>query len=375
MFRPPPSALDRRRIRSITPENAGKVISRDIYWSVPFLELYLEKCDAVAFERPADAFRIAHHAPGLADWIGIGRRQGEYPTEDVKRSYRIRARSVFASTCFRIGQIAEARTQYENARLLLEARDADGDDMRYAKADFLMRWGNFHTKTRERGDDEGLRLLNEALELLTELQAPDLSAGLTLRGSWFWYAGQNQRAAIDWAQALSIASKHPNNAPSRRILIAALGNLSLLLAQTTLYVLDQDRVLALIHQARKRLASQHLSAIKAKLHWIEGTLNRRLQLDRAALRLLEKARDGFRELKMPEEYLIVSLEKAIILESQGDALDVLREEVTETLSELHAEQALLEIASGWCRQATRGCLAQALQACSNAAHPVALQSM
>lgn len=109
----------RRRLRRVTPDNAGKVVSSDIYWTVPFLELYLEKCDAVAFEAPAEAYKLAFHAPSLADLIGVGNRAGEYATEREKLSHQIRARCVLGSACFRIGKNDDATRAYAQAQDLL----------------------------------------------------------------------------------------------------------------------------------------------------------------------------------------------------------------------------------------------------------------
>ena len=334
----------RRLISRVSPDNAGKVVSSDIYWTVPFLDLFLEKCDAVAFENPAEAYKLAFHAPSLAHWIGVGERPGEYVDEKEKRSYRARASAIFASTCFRIGEVGEARAGYGRAEALLE----EGPTSRGAQADFLMRWGNFKTRTKPPGDAEALEHFNRALEMLTEIDSPAIAYGLVLRGTWHWSSKLSKEAAADYALALSLATKYKSSSIANRASIAALGNLAVLLTENQLLSMDHDRALALITQARKRLASQRLSAVKAKLFWVEGTLNRKLHLDRAAQRFLGKARDAFRDLRMPEEFILASLELGLMFQGgQESRLDTLRRSTIETLSSLSSDPALIDLGESW----------------------------
>ena len=366
MPRSHPKSLERharRLIGRVTPENAGKVVSSDIYWTVPFLDLFLEKCDAVAFEQPAEAYKLAFHAPSLAHWIRVGDEPGEYVDEREKRSYRARANAIFGSTCFRIGEVGEAQVSYERAKALLEEGPAD----REAQADFLMRWGNFKTRTKPQGDAEALEHLNGALEILTETGSPAISYGLVLRGTWHWSSNLAREAAADYALALSLATQYRGSSIASRASIAALGNLAVLLAENELLSMDHDRALALIAQARKRLSSQRLSAVKAKLFWIEGTLNRKLHFEPAARRLLEKARAAFRELQMPEEFILVSLEIGLLLQTERDenGLHSLRRNTIETLPSLSNDPDLISLGESWPAEATESSLAAFHQAAAS----------
>ena len=75
----------RERIRYVRPEIAGKVLGHDRYWTVQFLDLYLERCDETAFDVPSDAYLLAQHLPEVARRIRVwarGQELGHADRED-----------------------------------------------------------------------------------------------------------------------------------------------------------------------------------------------------------------------------------------------------------------------------------------------------
>ena len=62
-------AHTRRLLSYVTPNNVGKVLHHDRYWSVPFLELFFERCDGLRLTNPVDAHRLAAVLPDLIQRI------------------------------------------------------------------------------------------------------------------------------------------------------------------------------------------------------------------------------------------------------------------------------------------------------------------
>ena len=74
-------AKARRRIATVTPENAAKVRRHERYWTRPFLELFFERCERSKFERPAETLAEVKHLADLVSLIRIGDEPGELRSE------------------------------------------------------------------------------------------------------------------------------------------------------------------------------------------------------------------------------------------------------------------------------------------------------
>ena len=333
--------LARKRMRRVSPENASKVLSRDIYWTVPFLALFLERCDDLAFDDPQTAHQLAFYAPPLADRIGVGSREGEYTSVKVKRSFRVQALAVYASTCRRVGRLTEATTQY---RLAFEL--ATGGILAQAEAELFCRYGNLKAKNAQA---EALDHFDRALQLYTAVEdAAGTAQTLVLRAGWSWSTGDRPGAAEDLAHALAVAAGLRGDPRARRATTAALVNLARLNAEGLSFQ-GSSTALELIGLARKRLANQSLSVTKMKLIWIEGSLNRNICFFRPAIRLLAKAREGFRQLRLAPEFGMTSLEMAVAMldEECCEELPELREDTLETLHALADDPLLISWFDLW----------------------------
>lgn len=352
----------RRRLKQVRPHDAAKILTRSRYWTVDFLEPYLERCDAVAFERPADGYRLAQHAPALAGLIQ------DYRDEIHRRSLRVRAGVVFASASFRAGEMTEARGQYQRVVAILDEGPVDMVD----KVQYLLRFTNYRKSILGPGNPEPFRILEEVFGYIDELGAPILHAtALLLRGSLFWHADKHHSAAADWAQAISLAQPIKREPKADRLVIGALCCLGRVLAENALGTADYHRTLSLITATKSRMKRGRMNAVKAKLLWVEATLNRRLfQLYgedehlTAAQSLLTRARDAFQSLQLPEEFVLASLELgfAFKISGQQQELRCLYEETEQCFAELSSDIVLMETLDAWGRSPRGGDLEQLLEA-------------
>lgn len=350
-------------MRLVSPENAGKVLSADIYWTVPFLALYLERCDALAFEDPRQAHLLARHAPGLAALIGVGARPGEYTGDVQKRSFRVHALAVHAGICRRIGEVTEAVSQYRHAFDLLEAGQVDSK----ARAELFSRFGLLKLQAEDM--ESALSFFTRAIEL-HEGDPPGQAQVLVLRAGWYWTNGEPKNSGLDLAHALSEAAKCPADPRSSRAVICAFNNLTRLVAENQLPMDERSQVIRLVSAARKRLSRARTSPIKMKLLWAEAMMSRSLFFTPHALRLLLRAREGFRLLGVPIEFAIVSVETALLMREEGDfqALEELRRDTEESLLQMTQDVLFLEILKRWTlRESSEGLLEvkQALEEMAN----------
>jgi len=102
------------------------------------------------------------------------------------------------------------------------------------------------------------------------------------------------------------------------------------------------------------------------LYWIEATLNQKRHFEPKAIRLLEKARTSFFELQMPQEFLLTSLEIAMIhRESSADfKLELLRRQTLSDLQKIAKDPALLETIKHWSEDVSRSDLIEIHQTAS-----------
>lgn len=325
-------------MRYVDPSNAGKVLGRDIYWTVPFLDLFLERCDALAFEVPADAVKVARHAPSLVELIDVGTRDGEFSSHAAKRSYRVYALAVQASTCRRVGQLSEA------ARLYRTAFEVAREGVLYPRfeAELHYRYGNLLAKS---GDAEAPEHFERAL-LLFEHADDRVGMGhvLVLRAGWRFLTQDIAGSAADLGQALIEASKG-SGTRSQRATQAALGNLMRLESQMT--VTAAANAVEWVRKTRLGIAGTTL--FKANLFWLEGSLCRRLQFLPQSIRLLKRAWTAFERLEAPVELAEVALELAITMIEAGEAEAALavREHTLEAVPALSQDPLLLDAMSLW----------------------------
>ncbi|MEO1370507.1 MAG: hypothetical protein AAFX50_25275, partial [Acidobacteriota bacterium] len=234
-------------MRLVKPETAVKVVTRDIYWTLPFLRLYLERCDTLGVDAPHEALQLAHYAPRLAQLIGVGGRTSDYSTADQKRSYEVMALAVLASLCRRVGRVSDARGYYAHAFALVQ----QGRVSVRVSGELLRRYGLLQTMLRE---SDALEFHDRAVALLEN--APDveneLADALNSRGHHFASNDAFRRAADDFAAAARAADS--GTISGRRTAEAATLNLGFVLSLGALNIGDRARVVQLIEDARRKMA-------------------------------------------------------------------------------------------------------------------------
>ncbi|MEO1088866.1 MAG: hypothetical protein AAFY88_31955, partial [Acidobacteriota bacterium] len=111
--------------------------SKDIYWTVPFLELFLERCDSLAYESPRAALALASHAPQLSRRVPVDRGTGSYRSPRERYAFEVRATTVLASLCRAAGEYLEAERHYADAFSIVRRHSVTKD----AHAELIRRHG------------------------------------------------------------------------------------------------------------------------------------------------------------------------------------------------------------------------------------------
>ena len=330
----------RRRLKRVTCENAAKVTSKDIYWTLPFLELYLERCDSLALDSPHDGLRLAEHAPILASRVPVGRGPGSYASLEQRHSYEVRALAVLATLCRVVDRPRDAERYYGLAFAIVRERPVT----RAARAELIRRHGYLLLR-------QGKSLCLESLQLaVDEFRQTDdqngLADALISLGIARYEIEEDVSAGLKlFAEALT--ELDASTTRGQESAVVAFGNLAYAISLDRASITDQDEARAFVYQARARLSSQPRSIFKAKLLWIEGLLFRNLYFGRHAARLLARARDMFKALGLLKLYTVVSLDLAVVLHEEGEtkALSDLRHETLSALrhsaGEPRAEETLL----------------------------------
>ena len=167
----------RRRLASITPDNAEKIVGHCRYWSRPFLELFLQRCEHSRFKDPMAAWSMVRHGAELVMLIRIGDEPGELWSKAEQASWLVRALALEGE----ISGLAGFRTQMEAA--FAKAVDAakDRELQVLAGAELLRRQAVVCMRTGHHG--EGRLKIGKSIELYRKLEpCPGLGEALLIYG-------------------------------------------------------------------------------------------------------------------------------------------------------------------------------------------------
>ena len=316
----------RRRLKRVTCENAVKVTSKDIYWTLPFLELYLERCDSLALDSPHDGLVLANYAPTLASRIPVNRGPGSYASLEERHSYEVRALAVLATLCRVVDRPRDAEHYYRLAFAIVRERPVKRD----ARAELIRRHGYLLLRQGKPSCLESLQLAVDEFRQTDDRNG--LADALISLGIARYEIQEDVSAGLKlFAEALPVLDASTTR--GQESAVVALGNLAYAISLERASITDQDEARGFIYQARVSLSSQPRSIFKAKLLWIEGLLFRNLFFGRHAARLLSRARDMFKALGLLKLYTVVSLDLATVLHEEGEtkALNDLRHETLNAL--------------------------------------------
>lgn len=336
----------RERMRYVEPHNAGKILAHHRYWTVQFLELYLERCDETAFDVPSDAYLLAQHAPELARRIRISDKAGEYLSVTEKLSGIVLALAAKGSCCRAADEFDEAELCFRRAFRGLKDRKAAP----VAMAELHRRYAALLATVRSREDasthiERSLDYFREADDRAGHADA------LALRG--YLRSEEMPGAAIlDFIEASRFADLR--SARGKRTARAALYNVIGTVAMgSSVSLRDQETALKVLQNLKNELKGSPTSVRKMKALWIEGLLLSNLQIDRHAERQLGKARKGFAGLGQAMDFAVISTEIVQFLISRGE-VESAKRLAMETLDELQAMEASpsqLEIVRRWSQRA------------------------
>ncbi|MEM8994123.1 MAG: hypothetical protein AAGF23_04945 [Acidobacteriota bacterium] len=315
--------------------------SKDIYWTVPFLKLFLERCDSLAFESPRAALDLATHAPQLARRVPVDRGQGSYGSREERYAFEVRATTVLASLCRAAGNYCDAEKHYTDAFGIVRKHPVTKD----AHAELIRRHGYFLMCQR---DERAVGVLESAvLEFRDTDDRNGLADALVSLGICRCELQSDIAGGLHlFAEALTVLDA--GSVRGQETATAALANLSHALGLGATLA-HQDEVRALVKQARGGLSSQPRSLLKAKLLWMEGLLYRNLHFARHAARLLGRARSMLEALGLAELFAIVSLDLAAVLLDDGEieAFLEIRRDTDAKLRKATSDPRLLEALGRW----------------------------
>ncbi len=359
----------RRRLRTVTSQNCGKVVARSCYWTVEFLHLFLDLCDAQAFDAPDDGYALAVQAPELARRVRVcdeaGHGAGHYANSAEKHSARVLALSVLGSCSRAAGRLSEADAAFglafdlafgrdsgmapELAHRSDACKDAQRADFRDLDlkviADLRRRHAVLLLQTGRNGIAEEIEA---SLELCRRAEwSAGLADALLLRGVWLTQTSKS--GAVDYAEAMRLADQ--GTPRGRRTFSGAVQNLALAITTHGVSLPEQESAYRLLQRVREMLAKRPKSVRKMKVYWTEGLLLSNLGVSRHAARRLAKARAGFAELSSPVDFVLVTLDLASIYRQDGE-LKLLRqlvENTFETMASLSDDPRLMELIEPWRR--------------------------
>lgn len=316
----------RERIRYVKPEIAGKVLGHDRYWTVQFLDLYLERCDETAFDVPRDAYLLAQHLPEVARRIRVGPKARDWDTPLEKMGGIVMALAVKGSCCRAVDEIAEAELCFDRAFKGLGNHQPSPVVM----AELHRRYAALLLMKRSSGVEKHI---DHCLEYSEEASyKPGVADALTLRGVVNAQADPAQ-AVQDFLQATRLADlKSPRG---ERTAKAAMHNVSYAVAYGSVGLRDQETALRLLVRLKNELKGTPTSVRKLKVLWIEGLILGNLRIERHAKRQLSKARRGLLSIGDVGSYLVVSIDLYRSLIEFGDEEEA-REIALDTLSQAEA---------------------------------------
>ena len=333
--------MARRRIRYISPLNAGKVLAHRRYWTLPFLRIYLENCDEHIFHDPEDGYLLAQHAPELARRIDVAQTDSDYVDETAKRSWRVRALAVWGSSCRAYGELTQAEAAYRLAAELA----ADGVDRESA--------GELRLRTAvlafSRLDPNAGPLLEDAVQDFTVAgRQSRLANALVVRGA-LRVREMDPLGLADSARALELADA--TTARGQRTMIGALHNMAIAATRGASSIESQEVAHRLLQAVKKRLANKPRSLTKMRVFWVEGLLLAKMGITRLAEKRLLRVRDGLEILGDALALTLASLDLAVILISDGsvEAARALADETAERVEAMKGDRELLAVIERWSR--------------------------
>ncbi|MEM1177322.1 MAG: hypothetical protein AAGM22_03185 [Acidobacteriota bacterium] len=338
--------IARRRIRYISPLNAGKVLAHRRYWTLPFLKLYLEACDEKIFEDPEEGYLLCQHAPELARRIEVhgNTETGEstawsYGDPAEKRSWRVRALAVWGSSCRAYGEFTQAEAAYRLATELAgEGVDAESFGELRLRAAVL---------AFARYDDGAAQLLDLAIDDFTASACrARLADAWVVRGA-LRIRDMDPRGLVDSARALELADTASTR--GRRTMVGALHNMAIAATRGTSSIESQEVAHRLLQTVKRRLANKPRSLTKMRIFWVEGLLLAKMGITRLAEKRLTRVRDGLEQLGAPLAFVLASLDLAAILASDGgvDAARALASDTALRAREMASDPAFLRVIDRW----------------------------
>lgn len=288
-----------RRIRYLTPVNAGKVLGNGRYWTVPFLRRYLERADIALRSRAEDGFLYAVHGPELARRVQVG-GSGGFENEREKQSYALVALGILGAAAHSFGELTKAQVSFAEGKLLLDAQVL----LPGFVARFLWRLAAFEHALGH-SDDSSLARATQLPQ--HEVSPVDRGRLALVKGQIACMEGRG--GGEELAEALLCAGTH------RRGVLADLrddvltASLSVVRERALPLFAHHGLMQAIVHVRKSGVYSlPKRDAIR--LLWIEGYIHYAQGLGRYGVRVLERAGKWIAELPDTEAELLAQDIKA-----------------------------------------------------------------
>ena len=311
----------RRLVDSVEPDNVGKVLRHDRYWTPGFLQLYLRRCDRCRFVEP----EAAH---SLVEPLGTMLDRARFPSVIVGSSFRLVAYSLMAEVFALCGELDRAEDVLRQADAVLVGqkvhREAAADYFRHAAV-----VARLHGQP-----DRAAGLLRRAIDLYRQFEGDErlgLAEALGLQGKETPASVVGLAEAFYWIQPRAIGRfrkmlfERTWSSLHDGVLNRGTGPDALRACLCWLKGTD-----------RKWFVHRPPKPPRVGLRWTEGRIFDRLGLGRMALRRLSLAWRDAGRLELWEAFMLVTLDRAVILWSQQET-DQARDFLHEARRTIHHE--------------------------------------
>ena len=291
----PHSESHTKRLLSEMPSDPEDLLRSSSFRDPAFLDLYFEHLDELIFHDPKSALPWARVAPELALLIR------EVPGTEGRHGALVQAYSVLGSAYRALGDHRAANSTYATALSITRAEDIPPA----ISADLYQRVALLRSIEHQLA--EALVSADEAVRIFQRHAPQKLGESLIIQGYVLYDLGRFSEAAASFSQALAISNPR-DSAAAARIHHSAIHNLACVVAESSRDTCDLAAALRHIREARHVLEGQRGSVPRHKLQWLQGLIWAKLDAYALAEQAFSMALRGFRELDLPFEIALVSLD-------------------------------------------------------------------
>lgn len=308
MYKTPAQA--RRMIRALDlPKDLPKVQEKRIYRCENFIDLFIDKCDALAFQDFQTGLEMAETALRLVE-----------ETADSSADLTVRALIFLAGAYRQLRNFKTAEQLFQRALSIPVGKQR--------RAYLYCRISNL--RTDQKHFSEAFDLLEKALAIYEEArEESQYGMAVFYRGYTHLESGNLEKAFDDFSLSLCFIN------PKEQAVVhyCAIHNLAYIVGLTAISPADLDLALKHLAKARRMIKSGIKSIPRLKLKWLEGVILTKFASGNLVERVFKSARRGFVKAGAIADAACVSLDLGVLYRDQRrwEELEALAGETYELL--------------------------------------------